>query len=69
MVLLYLFYVVKILLYVFVGWLIVLIIKGIDGFIDVVVWYVELIVFEKVVFYIMLFEVIGLGCGFGLLNN
>ena len=32
-------------------------------------WYAEPIVFEKVVLYTMLFEVVGLGCGFGPLNN
>ena len=68
-VVLHLFYVVKILLYVLGGWLIVLTTKGIDGFTDVASWYAEPIVFEKVVLYTMLFEVVGLGCGFGPLNN
>ena len=68
-VVLHLFYVVKILLYALGGWLIVLTTKGIDGFTDVASWYAEPIVFEKVVLYTMLFEVIGLGCGFGPLNN
>ena len=39
------------------------------GFTNVASWYAEPIVFEKVVLYTMLFEVIGLGCGFGPLNN
>ena len=43
--------------------------KGIDGFTNVASWYAEPIVFQKVVLYTMLFEVIGLGCGFGPLNN
>jgi hypothetical protein len=68
-VVLHLFYVVKILLYVLAAWLIVLTTKGIDGFTNVASWYAEPIVFEKVVLYTMLFEVIGLGCGFGPLNN
>jgi hypothetical protein len=68
-VVLHLFYVVKILLYILVAWLIVLTTKGIDGFTNVASWYAEPIVFEKVVLYTMLFEVIGLGCGFGPLNN
>ncbi|MFG1931047.1 DUF3556 domain-containing protein [Mycobacterium sp. NPDC048908] len=68
-VVLHLFYVVKILLYVLVGWLFALATKGIDGFTNVGQWYAEPIVFEKVVLYTMLFEVIGLGCGFGPLNN
>lgn len=66
---LHLFYVLKIGLYVLGGWLIVLGTRGIDGFTDVAHWYAEPIVFQKVVFYTMLFEVVGLGCGFGPLNN
>jgi Transmembrane protein of unknown function (DUF3556) len=66
---LHLFYVVKILLYVLGGWLVALGTTGIDGFTNVGSWYAEPIVFEKVVLYTMLFEVIGLGCGFGPLNN
>jgi hypothetical protein len=66
---LHLFYVVKILLYILAAWLIALTTKGIDGFTNVASWYAEPIVFEKVVLYTMLFEVTGLGCGFGPLNN
>jgi transmembrane protein DUF3556 len=66
---LHLFYVVKILLYILGGWLFALATKGVDGFTNVASWYAEPIVFEKVVLYTMLFEVIGLGCGFGPLNN
>ncbi|MDH6244663.1 DUF3556 domain-containing protein [Mycobacterium sp. OTB74] len=66
---LHLFYVVKIGLYVLGGWLIALSTKGIDGFTNVAHWYAEPVVFEKVVLYTMLFEVVGLGCGFGPLNN
>jgi hypothetical protein len=68
-VVLHLFYVAKILLYILVAWLIAFSTKGIDGFLDVKAWYAEPIVFEKVVLYTMLFEVVGLGCGFGPLNN
>ena len=68
-VVLHLFYVVKILLYILAAWLIALTTEGIDGFTNVTSWYAEPIVFEKVVLYTMLFEVIGLGCGFGPLNN
>lgn len=68
-VVLHLFYVVKILLYILVAWLIVLSTSGIDGFTNVAAWYHEPIVYQKVVFYTMLFEVVGLGCGFGPLNN
>src|SRR6202051_3827820 len=71
-VLLHLFYVVKIALYFLAAWLLALTTKGlggIDGFTNVAHWYAEPIVFEKVVLYTMLFEVVGLGCGFGPLNN
>jgi hypothetical protein len=66
---LHLFYVVKICLYILGGWLFALATKGIDGFLNVGAWWSEPIVFQKVVLYTMLFEVIGLGCGFGPLNN
>lgn len=68
-VVLHLFYVVKILAYILGAWLIALTTTGIDGFTNVSSWYAEPIVYQKVVFYTMLFEVIGLGCGFGPLNN
>lgn len=65
---LHLFYVAKILLYILGGWLFASATKGL-GFTHVASWWAEPIVFEKVVLYTMLFEVIGLGCGFGPLNN
>ncbi|OAN41534.1 DUF3556 domain-containing protein [Mycolicibacterium iranicum] len=69
-VVMHLFYVVKILLYILVAWVIVVATTtGIDGFANVAAWYHEPIVYQKVVFYTMLFEVVGLGCGFGPLNN
>ncbi|MGH3851585.1 MAG: DUF3556 domain-containing protein, partial [Pseudonocardiaceae bacterium] len=66
---LHLFYLVKVLLYILGGWLFALSTKGINGFTDFASWWSEPIVFQKVVLYTMLFEVIGLGCGFGPLNN
>jgi hypothetical protein len=69
---LHLFYVVKIALYILGGWLFALTTKGLGGlagFANAASWWSEPIVFEKVVLYTMLFEVIGLGCGFGPLNN
>jgi hypothetical protein len=66
---LHLFYVVKIGLYILAAWLLALTTTGINGFTNVAHWYAEPIVFEKVVLYTMLFEVAGLGCGFGPLNN
>jgi hypothetical protein len=71
-VLLHLFYVVKIALYILAAWLLALTTEGLGGlagFTNVAHWYAEPIVFEKVVLYTMLFEVVGLGCGFGPLNN
>jgi hypothetical protein len=66
---LHLFYVVKVCLYILGGWLFALATKGIDGFTNVGSWWSEPIVFQKVVLYTLLFEVVGLGCGFGPLNN
>ena len=63
------FYLFKIVLYVLGGYLIALTTGGIDGFTNVGQWWSEPIVFEKIVLYTMLFEVIGLGCGFGPLNS
>jgi len=68
-VVLHLFYVVKILLYVLVGALFAVATSGITGLTNVASWYDEPIVFQKVVLFTMLFEVVGLGCGFGPLNN
>ncbi|MCH9701870.1 MAG: DUF3556 domain-containing protein, partial [Actinomycetia bacterium] len=59
--------------YVVLAWLIAANTDGIGdqpgGFTNVASWYAEPIVYQKVVFFTMLFEVIGLGCGFGPLNN
>ena len=69
-VVMHLFYVVKILLYILGAWVFaVLTTRGIDALAYATAWYAEPIVFQKVVLYTMLFEVIGLGCGFGPLNN
>jgi len=69
-VVLHLFYVAKILAYIVVAWVLVLATTdGLGGFTDVTAWYNEPILYQKVVFYTMLFEVVGLGCGFGPLNN
>ncbi|HUP99774.1 MAG TPA: DUF3556 domain-containing protein [Aeromicrobium sp.] len=68
-VILHLFYVAKVAAYILGGWLVVLTSDGVDGFFDVQQWYAEPIVFQKVVLYTMLYEVVGLGCGFGPLNN
>lgn len=63
---LHLFYVLKIALYILGGWLFAMVTtEGIDRWTD----FSLPIVFQKVVLYTMLFEVVGLGCGFGPLNN
>lgn len=64
----YVFYVLKIALYLLGGMLFALTTPGIDGFTDVGEWWSEPIVFQKLVLWTMLFEVLGLGCGFGPLN-
>ena len=61
-------YVVKIGLYLLVGWLFILTTPGIDGFFSVSDWWRDPVVFYKFVLWTMLFEVLGLGCGFGPLN-
>ena len=66
---LHLFYVVKIALYIVGGMLFALTTTGIDGIGAVGSWWSEPIVFQKIVLFTMLFEVVGLGCGFGPLNN
>ncbi len=66
---LHLFYVAKIAAYILVAWLVALSTDGINGFTNVAHWYAEPIVYQKVVFFTMLFEVVGFGCGFGPLNN
>jgi len=66
---LHLFYVVKIGLYILAGALFGIATKGIDGWSHIGSWWTEPIVFQKVVLFTILFEVVGLGCGFGPLNN
>ncbi|CAN7575224.1 DUF3556 domain-containing protein [Mycolicibacterium frederiksbergense] len=69
-VVLHLFYVAKILAYIVVAWVLVLATTdGLGGFTEFSSWYNEPILYQKVVFYTMLFEAVGLGCGFGPLNN
>jgi Transmembrane protein of unknown function (DUF3556) len=63
------FHVVKIGLYILGGIGFALATKGIDGWTNIGTWWREPIVFEKAVLWSLLFEVLGLGCGFGPLNN
>jgi hypothetical protein len=64
----FVFYIVKIGLYLLAAMGFALATAGIDGFADVGSWWSEPIVFEKLVLWSALFEVLGLGCGFGPLN-
>jgi hypothetical protein len=64
----FLVYILKIGLYVLGAMLFALSTPGIDGFTDVGSWWSEPVVFQKVVIWTLLFEVVGLGCGFGPLN-
>ena len=66
---LHLFYLVKIGLYIVAAALFALATAGIDGWSNIGSWWTEPIVFQKVVLFTILFEVVGLGCGFGPLNN
>ena len=61
-------YVVKIVLYALVGWLFFLSTPGVDGFTAFTTWWDSPALFYKFVVWTMLFEVLGLGCGFGPLN-
>ncbi|MFN8052571.1 MAG: DUF3556 domain-containing protein [Acidimicrobiales bacterium] len=62
------FYFFKIVLYVAGGWAFVLTTPGIDGWFHPSAWYAMPEAFFKFALWTMLFEVLGLGCGFGPLN-
>jgi hypothetical protein len=62
------FYLLKIVVYAAIGWLLVISTPGIDGFTAFSSWWHDPQVFFKLVLWTMLFEVLGLGCGFGPLN-
>lgn len=66
---LYVVYAVKIVFFVLGGVCFALATKGIDGWGAVSSWWSEPIVFQKVVLWALLFEVLGLGCGFGPLTG
>ncbi|UXA19461.1 DUF3556 domain-containing protein [Mycobacterium sp. SMC-4] len=65
----HLLYAVKIGLYILGGLAFALTTSGIDGWTNVATWWSEPIVFQKVVLWSLLFEVLGLGCGFGPLTG
>jgi hypothetical protein len=64
----YVLYALKIALYLLVGMAFALSTPGVDGFTHAGSWWSQPVVFEKAVLWTMLFEVLGLGCGFGPLN-
>lgn len=64
----YVLYAVKIALYVLGGLGFALASSSITGLTDAGSWWDAPVVFEKVVLWTVLFEVLGLGCGFGPLN-
>lgn len=66
---LYVVYAVKIGLFVLGAACFALATKGIDGWSNIGSWWSEPIVFQKVVLWSLLFEVLGLGCGFGPLTG
>lgn len=62
------FYFLKIVLYFVIGWALLLSTPGVDGFFDPGSWWQNPVVFYKFALFTMLWEVLGLGCGFGPLN-
>ncbi|WP_028935120.1 DUF3556 domain-containing protein [Pseudonocardia spinosispora] len=64
----YLIYVVKIVAYVAGALLFVQLTPGIGSLHQLSSWWAEPVVFQKVVIFTLLFEVLGLGCGFGPLT-
>lgn len=64
----FLMYAVKIGLYLLGAIAFALSTDTVDGLTDVGTWWAEPVVFQKVVLWTLLFEVLGLGCGFGPLN-
>lgn len=61
-------YVIKLVVFVTVGWAFILSTPGIDGWFAVGDWWRNYTVFYKFALFTMLWEVLGLGCGFGPLN-
>jgi hypothetical protein len=64
----YLLYLLKIAGYIAAAVFFVTLTPGVGGFGDIGRWWAEPVVFEKVVLWNVLFEVLGLGCGFGPLT-
>ncbi|MDP9118114.1 MAG: DUF3556 domain-containing protein [Actinomycetota bacterium] len=64
----YLIYIVKLAAYVLGAGLFLVATPGVGGLGDVSRWFTQPVVIEKVVIWTLLFEVLGLGCGFGPLT-
>ena len=67
--LVYLIYIIKIPLYILGAIGFVVLTPGIGSLGDISSWWTEPVVFQKVVIWTLLFEVLGFGCGFGPLSN
>ncbi|QZH58417.1 DUF3556 domain-containing protein [Mycolicibacterium farcinogenes] len=65
----YVLYTLKIALYILGGICFALATRGIDGWSRIDHWWHEPIVFQKIVLWTLLFEVLGFGCGFGPLTG
>jgi len=63
-----LMYLVKMVVYVAIGWAFIVTSPGIDGYFSPDQWWRDPVTFYKFVLWTSLFEVLGLGCGFGPLN-
>lgn len=63
------FYFLKIVVFFAIGWALVLSTPGIDGFFEPSAWFRHPAAFYKLALFTMLWEVLGLGCGFGPLNG
>ena len=67
--LVYLIYIVKIPLYILGAIGFVLLTPGVGSLGEIASWWSQPLVFQKVVIWTLLFEVLGFGCGFGPLSN
>ncbi|MEU4153459.1 DUF3556 domain-containing protein [Streptomyces sp. NPDC026659] len=65
----YLFYVVKCLLYVGGAALVISLTPGLGSLADLASWWSEPVVYQKLIVFTLLWEVIGLGCGSGPLSS
>ncbi|MFD8833194.1 DUF3556 domain-containing protein [Streptomyces griseofuscus] len=65
----YLFYVVKCLLYVCGSAYVISLTPGLGGLADIASWWSEPIVYQKLIVFTLLWEVVGLGCGSGPLTS